>query len=154
VFPTTGPAGSAGNAVWRSRDSGAKLDDGMDDLQLVFLQYVGKTPSLAGCAKCQMKFFTPHELMPQPPAAAQFLRERFARHTCEGQILEETRARTVGTRPLRIVKHIDGVPALGRCEVCDMQFEAPAYFRNLADLAEKHILRQFARHKCRRREAS
>ena len=31
----------------------------MDDLQLVFLQYVGKTPSLAGCAKCQMKFSLP-----------------------------------------------------------------------------------------------
>jgi len=95
----------------------------MDDLQLVFLQYVGK-PSLAGCAKCQMRFFTPHELMTQPQAAAQFLRERFARHICEGEILEETRARTVETRPLRIVKHIDGVPALGRCEVCNMQFQA------------------------------
>jgi hypothetical protein len=121
---------------------------------LVFLQYVGKTPSLAGCAKCHVKFFTPHELMAQPQAAAQFLRERFACHTCKGEILEEARARTVGTRPLRIVKHIDGVPTLGRCEVCDMEFQAPDYFRNLADLAEKHILRQFARHKCRRREAS
>src|SRR5271169_3063172 len=112
----------------------------MGDLELTFLQYVGKTPSLAGCAKCQMKFFTPQILMRQPQAAAEYLRERFARHTCEGEILKESRAETVETRSLRIVKHIDGAPAPGRCQVCDMQFEVPVYFRSLADQAQRHIL--------------
>jgi hypothetical protein len=123
----------------------------MGDLELVFLQYVGKTPSLAGCAKCRMKFFTPQQLMKQPQAAAEYLWEKFARHTCKGEILE-ARARTVKTRGLRIVKDIDG--ASGICEICNMQFQAPVYFRSLAEQAEKHIRRQFDRHRCTRREAS
>jgi hypothetical protein len=46
------------------------------------IQFVGKTPSLAGCAKCHLKFLTFQPLMKQPEAAAQYLREKFARHTC------------------------------------------------------------------------
>jgi len=124
----------------------------MGDLELVFLQYAGKTPSLAGCAKCHLKFFTPQKLIRQPQAAAEYLREKFARHTCKGKILEEARARTVKMRGLRIVKHIDG--ALGICEVCNMQFQAPVYFRSLAEQEENHIRRQFDRHRCTRRDAS
>jgi hypothetical protein len=130
------------------------LNADMGDLQLVFIQYVDKTPSLAGCAKCQVKFFTPQQLMRQPQAAAEYLRDKFARHTCKGEILEEARARTVETRHLRIVKDIDGAPPLGTCEVCNMQFLAPVYFRGFADQAEKEIRRQFDRHRCTRRAAS
>jgi hypothetical protein len=126
----------------------------MGDLQLVFLQYADKTRSLAGCAKCHLKFFTPQQLMKQPQAAAEFLREKFARHTCKGEIFEETRAGTVQPRRLRIMKPTDDTSSLGICEVCNMRFLAPAYFRGLADQAEKHIRRQFDRHRCRRRDAS
>jgi len=62
----------------------------MVDVQLVFLQYVGKTPSLAGCPKCRLKFFTPEQLLKQPEAAAQYLREKFSLHTCKWEIVEET----------------------------------------------------------------
>jgi hypothetical protein len=54
---------------------------------MVFLQYAGETPSLAGCAKCHLKFFTPQELMKQPEAAAEYLREKFSLHTCKGRFL-------------------------------------------------------------------
>jgi len=84
-----------------------RLNGSMGDLQPVFLQYVGKTPSLAGCAKCHLKFFTPQHLMRQPEAAAQYLREKCARHTCKGEIFEETRRGTLQARRLRIVKRVD-----------------------------------------------
>ena len=126
----------------------------MDDLQLVFLQYVGKTPTLAGCAKCQLKFFTPQRLMKQPQAAAEYLREKFAQHTCRRAIVEDNRPGSLSVRRLRIVKRTDDTSALGICQVCNMRFPAPVYFRGLVDQAEKHIRRQFDRHRCTRREAS
>jgi hypothetical protein len=126
----------------------------MGDLELVFLQYVGKTPSLAGCAKCQMKFFTPQQLMRRPEAAAQYLRDKFDQHTCKSEIFEERRPRTLQTRRLRIAKRIDDTSALGICEVCNMRFLAPAYLRGYAHLGEKDIRRQFERHLCTRRDAS
>jgi hypothetical protein len=79
----------------------------MGDLQLVFLQYVDKTPSLADCAKCHLKFFTPQQLMKQPQAAAEFLREKLARNTCKGEIFEETRPGALQKRRLRIIKQTD-----------------------------------------------
>jgi hypothetical protein len=126
----------------------------MGDLQLVFLQYVNKTPTLAGCAKCQLKFFTPQQLMKQPQAAAEYLREKFALQTCKGEIFEETRPGTLQARQLRIVKRTDDTSALGVCEVCHMRFLVPVYLRGHAHLAEKDIWRQFERHSCTRRDAS
>ena len=76
-------------------------------LELVFFQYVGKTPSLAGCGSCRLKFFTPQQLMRQPQAAAEYLREKFAVHTCKCEIVEKARVGTVQPRRLQIVKHTD-----------------------------------------------
>jgi hypothetical protein len=125
----------------------------MGNVQPVFLQYAGKTPSLAGCAKCHLKFFTPQELMRQPEAAAQYLREKFALHTCKGEILEETRARTVQTRRLRIIKPTDDTSTQGICEACNMRFLAPVYLRGHAEQAEIDIRLRFGQHRCRRRNA-
>jgi hypothetical protein len=126
----------------------------MGDLQLVFLQYVGKTPSLAGCAKCHLKFFTPQQLLRQPEAAAQYLREKFAQHTCRRAIVEDKRPGSLPVRRLRIVKRTDDTSALGICQVCNMRFLSPAYLRGYAHLAEKDIRRQFERHICTRQDAS
>jgi hypothetical protein len=132
----------------------ARLTAGMSDLQLVFFQYVGKTPSLAGCTKCHLKFLTPQPLMRQPEAAAQYLREKFARHTCKWEISEETRPEARQTRRLRIIKPSDDTSPVGMCEVCNMRFPAPVYLRAHPQQAENEIRQQFGRHRCRRREAS
>ena len=124
------------------------------DLELVFLQYVGKTPPLAGCAKCRLKFFTPEQLMRQPKAAAQYLREKFVHHTCKSEIFEETRLGVQHARRLRIVKGVDDTCAVGICEVCHMRFLVPIYLRGHASTAAKDIRRQFDLHSCRRRTAS
>ena len=126
----------------------------MGDLELVFLQYVGKTPSLAGCAKCRLKFFTPQQLMRQPEAAAQYLREKFVHHTCKSEILEETRLWIRHARRLRVIKRIDDTPSLGICEVCHMRFLVPIHLRGHAHLAEEDIRRRFELHSCKRRDAS
>jgi hypothetical protein len=126
----------------------------MGNFQLVFLQYAGKTPSLAGCAKCHLKFFTPQQLMRQPQAAAEYLREKFDQHTCTREIVEDKRPGTPQTRRLRIVKRTDDTSALGICQVCNMRFLAPSHLHGYAHLAEKDIRRQFERHMCTRRDAS
>ena len=126
----------------------------MGDLQLVFLQYVGKAPSLAGCAKCRLKFFTPEQLLKQPEAAAQYLREKFSLHTCKWEIVEETGSSLAQKRHLRVVKPYDGRPPVGICEGCTMRFETPVYLRDHADQAESDIRRRFSQHRCRRRDAN
>ena len=126
----------------------------MGDLELVFLQYVGKTPSLAGCPKCHLKFFTPQQLMRQPEAAAQYLREKFVHHTCKSETFEETRLWIRHARRLRVIKRIDDTPSLGICEVCHMRFLVPIHLRGHAHLAEEDIRRRFELHSCKRRDAS
>jgi hypothetical protein len=48
----------------------------------VILKYVNKTPSLASCANCQRKFFTPSSYYRDPLGAEQYLREKFDDHNC------------------------------------------------------------------------
>jgi hypothetical protein len=127
--------------------------NGMGDVQLMFLQYAGKTPSLASCSKCHLKFFTPQELLKQPEAAAQYLRDKFSVHTCQGEIPEETRAGTVQIRRLRIIRLTYDSSPLGICEACNMRFLAPVYFRGHAEQAEVDIRLRFGQHKCKRWEA-
>jgi len=83
----------------------------MGKLELVFLQYVDKTPSLAGCAKCHLKFFTPQQLMRQPQAAAEYLREKFARHTCNWEIVEADKSRNRANAPCLNQPTADGATA-------------------------------------------
>jgi hypothetical protein len=127
-----------------SRQSHAKLNDGMNDFLPVFLRYAGKTPCLAGCAKCHLKFFTPGELMKDPEAATKYLRERFAQHTCKWVNSEETSADIPCARGLRIV-----TPSLGICAACNMRFLASSYLRDHAKQAEFDVRRQFQRHACK-----
>jgi hypothetical protein len=54
----------------------------MLDRRLVVLKYMGKTPFLASCEKCHLKFFTPQELGRQPLETQENLQERFDNHKC------------------------------------------------------------------------
>jgi hypothetical protein len=86
----------------------------MGDLEPVFLQFADKSPSQAGCSKCHLKFFTPSQLMRQPQAAVEYLREKFALHTCKG--FEQARAGTMIRPRDRIVKHTDNTSSMKKAD--------------------------------------
>ena len=48
----------------------------------IILKYVKRTPSLASCAICQRKFFTPDTYYSDPIGAEQYLRDKFDYHDC------------------------------------------------------------------------
>jgi hypothetical protein len=50
--------------------------------QFVILTLMGNTPSMATCARCQMKFFTPRELIGYPREAEEYMRDKFVDHQC------------------------------------------------------------------------
>jgi hypothetical protein len=116
----------------------------MEIPDLLFLQYVGKTPSLAGCAKCHLKFFTLGELMKHPEAALDYLQEKFSHHYCRSEDAEKLRMRR-----LRVVNS-----SLGVCDACNTCFRAAVYLRNHAQQAELDVRRKFLRHGCRYLKAS
>ena len=133
---------SAGWTVWYSEANCANVAGCMNTPDLLMLQYVGKTPSLAGCSKCQLKFFTLAELMKHPAAAIDYLKGRFANHYCTSENSEQRRR-------LRIVNS-----SLGVCDACNLCFRASAYLRTHAQQAELDVRRKFSRHGCRDRKAS
>jgi hypothetical protein len=54
----------------------------MAERRLVILKHSGKTPVLAKCEKCEIKFFTPRELTNLPVQADEHLWQRFYSHEC------------------------------------------------------------------------
>ena len=54
----------------------------MLERRLLILKYIGKTPFLATCKRCHLKFFTPRELGRKLVEAEQNLRNRFEIHKC------------------------------------------------------------------------
>jgi hypothetical protein len=55
----------------------------MDELGFVIIKWERKTPSLAMCQHCEIKFFTVRELSDDPVKAERFLRARFVAHNCK-----------------------------------------------------------------------
>jgi hypothetical protein len=55
----------------------------MGERLLVILKRSGKTPAMAMCDRCHLKFFTPRELTHKPEEAEIYLREKFKWHECE-----------------------------------------------------------------------
>jgi hypothetical protein len=68
--------------VVRARPGGDSMTERTD---LVVLKYVNKTPSLASCARCQRKFFTPDSYYTDPFGAEEYLRCKFDLHACLGK---------------------------------------------------------------------
>ncbi|MGA2005042.1 MAG: hypothetical protein ABSG70_16775 [Terriglobales bacterium] len=52
------------------------------DPKFVILKHMGKTPSMATCARCHIKFFTPLDLLKSPQKAVENLLDQFGRHKC------------------------------------------------------------------------
>jgi hypothetical protein len=56
----------------------------MADRAFIILKQVSTTPSLASCAQCQQKFFTPNIYYNDPAGAEKYLLEKFNLHDCFG----------------------------------------------------------------------
>jgi hypothetical protein len=54
----------------------------MDEHQFVILRRVKSVPTLAGCAQCGRKFFTPAEFEADPVGAEFYLFKKFEAHKC------------------------------------------------------------------------
>ena len=65
----------------------------MADRAFVILKYVNRTPSLASCAQCQHKFFTPNTYYNDPLGAERYLREKFDYHDCADESQRHGRGR-------------------------------------------------------------
>jgi hypothetical protein len=57
----------------------------MAERGLVILLHSGKTPVLAMCENCGLKFFTPRKLA-RPAEAEEYLEQKFSSHECKGRV--------------------------------------------------------------------
>jgi len=64
----------------------------MLERRFLILKYMGKTPYLATCERCNLKFFTPTELSRKPVDADQNLQNRFEIHKCRLDDVSEVAA--------------------------------------------------------------
>ena len=55
----------------------------MTERSFIVLRYEGTVPAMAGCAKCQRKFFTPANYSGDAVAAQKYLFSKFDIHKCE-----------------------------------------------------------------------
>lgn len=60
-----------------------QTDFAMAERSFTVLRYEGKVPAMAGCAKCQRKFFTPAIYSRDAVGAQEYLFSKFDRHDCE-----------------------------------------------------------------------
>ena len=59
------------------------------------LKYRGQTPILAVCVRCDLKFFTPSEVMKDDEAAGQYLLMKFLGHRCAATFPHDENERTL-----------------------------------------------------------
>jgi len=57
----------------------------MAERNFIVLRYEDKVPAMAGCAKCQRKFFTPATYSHDAAGAQEYLFSKFDHHECEGK---------------------------------------------------------------------
>ncbi|MGC1650744.1 MAG: hypothetical protein WA741_33385, partial [Candidatus Sulfotelmatobacter sp.] len=54
----------------------------MDEIGFSVLKYSEKTPVLAACTRCQLKFLTPLQMMKDWAAASEYLWRKYSNHRC------------------------------------------------------------------------
>jgi hypothetical protein len=67
-----------------------------DGTSFVVLRSVNKTPSIASCTKCHLKFFAPNSYYNDPYGAERYLHTKFDLHDCldeQGQTKEAVSSR-------------------------------------------------------------
>jgi hypothetical protein len=55
----------------------------MAEREFAILKYERKVPAMAGCAKCQRKFFTPDTYYGDAIGAERYLLSKFNEHRCD-----------------------------------------------------------------------
>ncbi len=55
----------------------------MTERKFIVLKYAGKVPFMAGCEKCELKFFTPDTYSDDAFGAQEYLLSKFDHHSCE-----------------------------------------------------------------------
>ena len=58
----------------------------MAERLFVILKYQNKIPTMASCAKCARKFFTPSDRWRDGRDAEEYLRDKFAQHECTKEL--------------------------------------------------------------------
>jgi len=59
-------------------------DRAMADRYFIVLKYDGKVPAMAGCGKCNRKFFVPKNTYSRDPlGATEYLLRKFDQHSCD-----------------------------------------------------------------------
>jgi hypothetical protein len=59
-----------------------RLVDNVDDLGFKVLKYELRTPIVAGCERCHLKFLTPSDKIHDADAAEKYLWEKYILHDC------------------------------------------------------------------------
>ena len=76
---------------------------------VIVLKYRDQVPSMASCAKCQYKFFTPSDFRPDRIGAELYLLDKFDLHECRDGIKSQSN----GKYPARPVILPDAAVPLG-----------------------------------------
>jgi len=58
----------------------------LGERSFVILRYVDAVPSVAGCTKCPLKFFTPEPLHDDSIGAEHYLQGKFDAHRCREEV--------------------------------------------------------------------
>jgi len=65
-----------------------------DEIAFSILKYRGQTPVLAACVRCELKFFTPSEIMKDSDAAVEYLWKKYVDHRCAATFPHDVGKRT------------------------------------------------------------
>ena len=57
--------------------------------RFLILKYMQKTPSMATCEACHLKFFVPMELVNDPEGAEEHLRQKYGDHKCRPMLFSQ-----------------------------------------------------------------
>ena len=55
----------------------------MAEQRFAVIKHVGKTPSMATCERCRLKFFVPMAFLNDPEGAEEHLRQKYVDHKCK-----------------------------------------------------------------------
>ena len=84
----------------------------MDEPGFVILKFRSRTPMLAACERCELKFLTPTEIE-DPNTATTYLRAKYHEHRCKTVALAKKPPRRAGERDIYEKQKQFGTPTLG-----------------------------------------
>ena len=106
----------------------------MDEIGFSVLKYRERTPVLAACTRCQLKFLTPSQMMKDWEAAREYLWRKYGNHRCASTFSHyKEKNHAPPCRPSKSARHESS--AQERCN--ERKSEEKQVERLLAVLAKK-----------------